>query len=207
MLTLAQALAGISSLPKWLSLNSIPGWLSTNEAVWLYKQALQHNRILEIGCWKGRSTFCLTQGCSGLVVTVDHFQGSRDEDQFWYDNASGGDFKGVRESFLENMREPLTNGRLLLMDMDVEDFYMLCPKIFKHHKFGMIFIDGGHDQQSFAYDLICCKYLLSPGGLLCGHDATHKGVCSTLKYFVPGYTVVPDTTIWVFSPEKPAPAG
>ena len=188
--------------PDLKKLRNIPGWLSLDEAMWLYEQARTRPRILEIGSWKGRSTYCLAQGCPGFVVAVDHFKGSVGEDAFWYGNARKGDFDSVRRSFLSNVGEHINNGRVLLIELDVEIFYSLTVNVFQHMRFDMIFIDGAHDEVSFAHDLRNCQQLLAPGGLLCGHDAFHKGVRPVLAEKLRNFTVAPRTSIWISPPEK-----
>ena len=50
-----------------------------DEAAWLYDMASQCESVVEVGCWKGKSTFVLAQACKGQVYAVDHFKGSMSE--------------------------------------------------------------------------------------------------------------------------------
>lgn len=55
----------------------IQGWMNDKELRWLFETAKSMQSVVEIGCWKGRSTFALC--CSGCpaVYAVDHFNGSQ----------------------------------------------------------------------------------------------------------------------------------
>lgn len=57
----------------------IQGWMNDEELQWLYTQARRMESVVEIGCWRGRSTHALLSGCPGIVNAVDHWKGSPDE--------------------------------------------------------------------------------------------------------------------------------
>ena len=60
----------------------IHGWMDNHELNWLYETAKSLQSVVEIGCWRGRSTFALcTSGCP-RVIAVDHFQGSVEHQSF-----------------------------------------------------------------------------------------------------------------------------
>ncbi len=58
----------------------IDGWLTTNEAHALYRLALKVPRggtVVEIGCWKGKSTYCIAKGIQNAkYFTIDPFDAS-----------------------------------------------------------------------------------------------------------------------------------
>jgi len=63
----------------------IDGWLEAPEAVALYRFAAllpDRSTIVEIGCWQGKSTYCLARGLrrGGCVVTIDPFDASGEEE-------------------------------------------------------------------------------------------------------------------------------
>ena len=65
----------------WPKIDQIEGFLMTGQEEWLFKtvKSLPNEaRILEIGCFKGRSTVCMAYGCVGTrrhVFTIDTFKG------------------------------------------------------------------------------------------------------------------------------------
>jgi hypothetical protein len=56
----------------------ITGWMEDHSLVWLAEQAAIHNSIVEVGCWRGKSTTCLADNTSGIVYAVDHWKGSEE---------------------------------------------------------------------------------------------------------------------------------
>jgi predicted O-methyltransferase YrrM len=149
----------------------IEGWMGAEELRWLYDKAKSMSSILEIGCWKGRSTHALLTGCPGVVYAVDHFLGSDGE----MDNAHlEARSRNIYRQFLENVGH-FRNLRVYKMrSLDAVSF-------FPPRSIDMVFIDGGHYYDEVIFDLrkwgpVCRK-------LLCGHDALQSGVSQALNDF------------------------
>ena len=151
----------------------IQGWIDPIEMNWLYGQASKMDSVVEIGCWKGRSTHVLLSGCPGTVYAVDHFKGSPNERNGPHQDAVYNDigslfFKNV--GYFEN---------LVLLEMDS----VKAARKFKKLSVDMVWIDGGHDYDSIMADLKAwwpkCRKLL------CGHDATQDGVPKALAEMEP----------------------
>lgn len=180
----------------------IVGHLAPCEGDWLYEQAKQANVIVEVGCYKGRSTEYLCCGCPGVVYTIDNFIGSKFEDQQHHFQAA--DLN--RFDFLHNMKRWLDSGKLFLLEEDTSSAYKILEKVLRHRKADMIFIDGEHDEQSVRFDIRCCYELLAPGGLLCGHDFSvynHIGVVHAVTNLCPKYQMGPNS-IWYVRKESNA---
>src|ERR1700687_1802823 len=65
----------------------VRGWMGFHELVWLFTMAQRMSSVIEIGCWKGRSTTALSSGCPGPVFAVDHWLGSRGERALFHSEA------------------------------------------------------------------------------------------------------------------------
>lgn len=129
----------------------IQGWMSEPELMWLHETAKGMHSVLEIGSFKGRSTYALCTGCKGPVFAVDMFQGdptvfggSPFYNEFY---ANVGHFKN-----------------LVAFRMDS----FSASRFFRPKSIDMIFIDGDHTEVGVLTDVkawlpICNK-------LLCGHD-------------------------------------
>lgn len=81
----------------------------------------------------------------------------------------------------------------------------------------LVFIDGAHDYRSVMADILAWKPKVRPGGVLAGHDfdtdydpalvvfespydhgpgGVHYGVIRAVKQLLPGFEVIPGTSIW-----------
>lgn len=135
--------------------------MSERELIWLHEQALQVNSVVEIGSWKGRSTYALLTGCRGPVYAVDHFMGSPSELTTNHAEALTGD---IYADFMANV------GHFFNLSM------LRMPSITAAQQFRdlnatveMVFIDGEHTEASVLLDIEMWAPLTSK--ILCGHDS------------------------------------
>ncbi len=149
----------------------IEGFVSGDELDWLYEMACKMDSIVEVGCWRGKSTHALASGCKGIVWAVDHWQGSPSERGGAHRLATE---KDVHAMFLENVGH-MPNIEVLKMD-SVE-----AAKLFKDRSVDMVWIDGGHDYNSIWNDLNAWWPKVKK--ILCGHDIGQDGVPSALQKF------------------------
>ena len=56
---------------------AISGWMERDELAWLAEQAAQARKIVEVGCWMGRSSRALADATAGTVWCVDSCGGWR----------------------------------------------------------------------------------------------------------------------------------
>src|SRR5437899_7204518 len=137
---------------------SIDGWMNPAELQWLAEQAKQHNVIVEVGSYLGRSTRALGDNTLGKVFAIDDWYGPRDvilgaaEREYCYDN------------FYKNLK-------------DLIDATKVIPVKLNHRKArelsiyaDMVFIDGDHEYEGVKDDISIWWNPLQPGGLMCGHE-------------------------------------
>jgi SAM-dependent methyltransferase len=136
--------------------NTIQGSMTSDELEWLCETAREMDSVLEVGCWRGRSTDALLTGCKGPVYAVDHFQGSVGE--VLIEIAKEEDIKA---SFLANVGH---YRNLRLYDMPSVE----AAKLFEDKSIDMIFIDGSHDRESVLADIKA--WLPKAKKIFCGHD-------------------------------------
>jgi predicted O-methyltransferase YrrM len=141
----------------------IQGWMSNEELQWLYDAAQTRKRIVEIGCWKGRSTHALLSGCNGTVFAVDHFRGNPSEINGAHIEAKTVNIKDI---FVENTK--MFENLIILESPSVE-----AARMFKNNSLDMVFIDGEHTPQAFKEDFE--TWLPKCSGLFCGHDEGMEG--------------------------------
>lgn len=151
--------------------NDIGGWMGDSELCWLENTASGMSSVLEIGVWKGRSTFNLLTGCNGTVTAVDHFLGSASEQ----DAHSEAREVNLYDIFMANVGH---FDNLVVLKMDSIE----ASKLYEDKSIDMIFIDGDHEELAFEQDII--HWLPKAKKMICGHDRGQAGVPVVLpKYF------------------------
>lgn len=143
--------------------NNIPGWTNELELNWLFETSQTMDSILEIGSWKGRSAHALLSGCQGRVWAVDHFQGSRGEEEIHKEARE----KDIFQEFLSNLSH-FKNLKVLKMPS------LKAAQGFKDKSLDMIFIDGGHLYPEVKADILA--WLPKAKKLICGHDYNYFSV-------------------------------
>jgi len=146
----------------------IDGWMSTGALEWLYETAQKMNSIVEIGCWKGKSTHALLSGCKGPVFAVDHFKGNPEERTSAHKEAALCD---IGEQFKKNVGH---FKNLVLMRMESTE----AAKYFALDSVDMVFIDGSHEVEAVMADV--AAWLPKCRRLMCGHDSGYSGVQGAL---------------------------
>jgi len=114
--------------------------------------------VVEIGCYQGRSTFALLQGCKGPVYAVDP----------WIDiMRNGSDNLAL---FLANLcrRLDLSAWRRLIPVLLPSAEAALAVDAHARSRFDMVFIDGDHSYESVKQDIEL--WLPKTRKLICGHD-------------------------------------
>ena len=137
--------------PKRVDGHHIPGWMSEVELYWLSQQAKRHDSIVEIGSWKGRSSYALAKNCPGRVICVDDFS-----------------LGGTKRAFLKSMKSYLGKKAFLVEKTSLEAAKMCNERV------DMVFIDGSHDFESVRNDILA--WLPNAKVLICGHDYFEKDV-------------------------------
>lgn len=138
----------------------IDGWMSEVELYWLAKQAKLANSIIEIGCYKGRSTRAICDNTKGLVIAVDPYWGAFYKDDNTVEYMS--DDKIMNE-FKENLKDHICDERLV-------HYRTAITGLSLDYKADFIFIDGDHRYNSVKFDILESRKRIKPGGILSGHD-------------------------------------
>jgi predicted O-methyltransferase YrrM len=137
---------------------------------WLAEKASTHKKIVEVGCWKGRSTTVLADNTDGIVFAVDTWLGSEEHNP---------PVQGLYETFCENMKSYIAGLKVIPVRMSSID----AARILSGNTFDMVFIDAAHDYENVKADIIAWKPLCK--GLLCGHDAGHGPIMQALAELLP----------------------
>ena len=161
----------------------IEGFMPLPELEWLAWQATQHQVIVEVGAFLGRTTRVLGDNTAGMVYALD-------------------DWFGPRDAVVED--RPLIFKRFLGYVGDLVEEKKVRVFTGKHEnglpgvEADMVFLDGDHLYRSVKRDLETFSKNLLPGGLMCGDDFDREGVRRAVVqvYGHARVQVVPGTRLW-----------
>lgn len=140
----------------------INGWMSHQELEFLARAARGLTKILEVGCFKGRSTRVLADNCSGNVYALDPWNGPyRYEDGRVF--LTMGD-----EHFKEFVKNTQSCNNIIICRGTLTEYVDHLPVM------DFIFLDGDHRYEEVKSDINNSLKLLRSGGILAGHDYTHN---------------------------------
>jgi hypothetical protein len=137
--------------------NGIDGWASETELKILSNFASRSDSIVEVGCWKGRSTKELLESCNGNVYAVDSWKGSPND----MTNVMAGMDLGVEAAFKKNVGH--YSNLKILKGSSVD-----MAKTFNGNKVDMVYIDAGHTYEEVKSDIE--TWLPKCNKFIVGHD-------------------------------------
>lgn len=165
----------------------IEGWMDPKELFWLANEAKKRTRIIEVGCWMGRSTRALADHTAGMVMAVDTWKGSEEHQSALADKPTD----WLYGQFLANMNG--LNNVFPIRKSSVE-----AAEMFKRNglkDFDMVFIDASHDYENVKADIEAWRPLVMAGGIMCGHDRGYPPVTKAVEECLG--KVGGETDIWV----------
>ncbi|HMQ30108.1 MAG TPA: class I SAM-dependent methyltransferase [Chloroflexaceae bacterium] len=146
---------------------SIDGFLSPYEAVMLYRLAAglpAQSTIVEIGSWKGKSTYCLARGLrSGRVIAIDPFDAAGEEGSREIYAASKGN-GALREQFERQMLDLGVRDKIEIFQGYSPQFVSQIPRI------DLLFIDGDHSIDGAGFDFLNYAPTVVKRGYIAFHD-------------------------------------
>lgn len=174
---------------------AIQGWMSESELEWLASMASLSSRIIEVGCWKGRSTKALAMSTPGMVWAVDNWAGTVDNADGSYNEAESKSWQFIYDQFVKNLMPDIGAGKLVIVKADRLDavWQFALP-----YEVDFLFIDGDHRYDAVACDIRYLRPLVKRGGVIAGHDYAEDtpGVIRAVDEQIPDRSLVPNTRIW-----------
>ncbi len=146
---------------------TVEGFLAPLEAIGLYKYASRLGpdaNIVEIGSWKGKSTYCLAIGLAkGTVFAIDPFDASGEQGSAQtYDRMKGE--QPLLDQFKHNMKTLGVLDKIHVLQGFSKEF------IGKVNTIDLLFIDGNHSIEACQFDYEQYAPNLNIGGFLLFHD-------------------------------------
>jgi hypothetical protein len=115
--------------------DGLDGWTSMEELKFLAEKAANASNIVEIGCWKGRSTKVLLDASDGFVHAIDHFKGTDKNGDPW-----SGILAKEQDVYSQFMKNVGDYPNLKVHKMSSDD----AVDFFDDGSLDMVFIDGDH---------------------------------------------------------------
>jgi len=157
--------------PPFSLYKKIQGWLTPFEAFalrFIASKLSTNAQILEIGSWKGKSTYCIAHGLkSGVINCIDPFNADGEvQSKATYDNEKGDEDLMVQ--FKNNIAQ-FGDGITIIPYKGYSREFVgkMAPVDF-------LFIDGDHSIEGCLFDFQNFEHLIKPGGYLAFHDFNPK---------------------------------
>lgn len=182
----------------------IQGWKTRDEMVWLAQQARRARIVIDVGCWRGRTTKAMAAVCPGIVVAVDHlaapYTGETARNEILQKGT--GQFEILRD-FLANLEEEIYYGKVYGVFLDGSDARLAVREFLNGCLADFIWLDGDHGYDQAVADISFYKALLAPRGILSGHDyePAFPGVVQAVNELCPGF-VLGHGTSWYLPPKE-----
>ena len=146
---------------------NIDGWLTEKEAFglnYVAKRLSVKSTVVEIGSWKGKSTFCIAKGLrDGMIYAIDPFNAEGEEGSKEIYAESKGE-KPLIEQFDDNMCKYGVESKVKTLKGYSKEF------INEFSTIDFLFIDGDHSIEGCDFDYMNFSPFISKGGYLAFHD-------------------------------------
>jgi len=164
----------------------------------LAEQVPDYGKIIELGCWKGRSLCSIAdiiERKNLQVYVVDTFKGTIHEEK----EHKEANKLNLKQVFEKNIKE---------FGIKAKVYEMTTNEAFKiiNEKFDLIFIDADHSKEAFTQDVD--NWLPKCQGIIAGHDYEKKSISSVVDKYFPNASILHSAedpgrgTMWWFDTKK-----
>lgn len=150
----------------------IHGFMPRHELTWLATQATKCQLIVEIGCFRGRSTRAMADNMpeGGCIYAIDTWEGSesiKSAPSRKEIERVGGDV--VRQQFWDNLNDHMDGSTVVDIKWNSQKG---VPPVLTQYlgSVDMLFIDGDHARMAVANDIQNFRPLVRDGGIISGDD-------------------------------------
>jgi MMP 1-O-methyltransferase len=145
----------------------IEGWLTPAEATGLFEIASSLPKdtiVLEIGSWKGKSTYCIAMGLKkGIIHCIDPFNAAGEDGSKEIYESTKGEIS-LLSQFQNNLRNIPGSVSINIHKGYSHEFVGTIPNI------GLLFIDGDHSIDGCKFDFENYSIAVSRNGFVAFHD-------------------------------------
>ena len=177
----------------------IQGWKTQEELVWLARRASRSKVVIDIGCWRGRTTKIMAAVCPGIVIAVDHLTAPYTGETARNEILRASESLAIQKEFTVNLAEELSSGKVYAVLQDGDAAREAVAAFLKGTKADFVWIDGDHAYGDVRADILFYGALLREGGILSGHDyePAFPDVMKAVEELCPGFERGHGTSWWV----------
>ena len=167
----------------------IQGWKTWGELAWMAKKASEASLVIDVGCWRGRTTKAMAAVCPGKIVAVDHASGK-------YSGDTGRNAildlvppERIASDFMSNLSAEIGAGNVVPVFENGICAIARVRGILFGEKADFAWIDGDHGYEDVKRDILAYREMLKPGAMLSGHDYedSFPGVQRAVQELCPGF--------------------
>lgn len=151
------------------------------------KELEDESKIVEVGCWKGKSIAYLAVEVanSGKSIKIDGID-------MWTAGLYGGETNdgvvyAIFNSNIASLRHLINPIKMKSVD---------GSKLYKDESIDVVFIDAFHSYECVKEDIACWLPKVKKGGYLAGHDWSHEGVKKAVEECLTDLEITEDC--WVY---------
>jgi cephalosporin hydroxylase len=165
---------------------NIHGWFDYEACFQLaIKSCPENGKIVELGCWKGKSSsFLITEAFnSGKKIDIsfiDTWAGSSehtDPASELFDKELAEDPDHIYNIFIDNINKVEYPKNILRMDT------FEASKLFDDNSLDFVYIDTAHEYEHVAKEILAWYPKVKVGGYLAGHDIYFPGVNQAVREY------------------------
>lgn len=148
----------------------IAGWMDGPELRWLEDRARGAKISIEVGVWRGRSTFAIAEThrkYGGISFAIDHFGGAR---EIMRAHESLGGVDAIRTEAIGHLADFIEGGHLVLVELESTVAYHHLYHVLGPSSVDFVFIDGSHNYAPAMFDIANFFNLLRKDCILAVHD-------------------------------------
>jgi predicted O-methyltransferase YrrM len=179
--------------------SSIQGWKTQEELVWLARHASGSHIVIDVGCWRGRTTKIMAAVCPGMIIAVDHLTGQYTGETARNEILNKSRTLEIAMDFTANLADELYRGKVYAVLENGDEARKAVAAFLGGAKADFVWIDGDHAYEDAKADIVAYGALVQPGGILSGHDyePSFPGVVKAVEELCPGFERGPGTSWWV----------
>ena len=150
----------------------IQGWKTRDELVWIGRQAKGAKVVLDVGCWRGRTTKLMASVMSGnsVVIAVDHLTAPYTGETARNEIVKKEGSLRIMTDFLVNLDRELSESKVIAVFLDGDEARWYVKQVCNSSGIDFCWLDGDHAYHDVVSDIKAYLPLMRPGGVFAGHD-------------------------------------